>query len=128
MSNRWEDMERERQFAEQEKPENVSFDPSEYLKQYKPMGSYTFDQGPSATEKTMDTAGKLSGYTAPFMATGPGAAVAVGASFAAQYMAQKAAEERERRQRAAEIAQQHGQQEQNAYGNLINVYKSALRA
>lgn len=77
----------------------------------------------------MDSGGGVETTSAalPFMSTPAGAAATIGSQFLMQYMAQRAADERARRERAAQIAQTHGQQEQQGLENLINVYRSALR-
>lgn len=64
---------------------------------------------------------------APFMMTPAGAALTVGSQFLSQYMAQKAADERAKRERMAQIAQEQGQGEQRGLEQLINVYRGALR-
>lgn len=84
-------------------------------------------QAPTETEQAAQTASMASTAALPFMATPAGAAVAVGSQFLSQYLAQKAADERAKRQRAAEIAQQHSQGEQRGIDQLINVYRGALR-
>jgi hypothetical protein len=77
----------------------------------------------------MDSGGGVaeSGASAPFMSTPAGAAALIGSQFLMNYMAQRAADERAKREREMQIAQQHGSQEQQGLENLINVYRSALR-
>lgn len=64
---------------------------------------------------------------APFMSTPAGAGIMVGSQFLSQYLAQKAADERARREREAQIAQQHGQSEQKGFDTLMQAYRGALR-
>lgn len=70
----------------------------------------------------------MSGMAAsPFMATPEGAAAMVGSQFLSQYLAQKAADEKARRDRAAQIAEQHSQGEQKGFDTLMQAYRGALR-
>lgn len=104
-----------------------------------PMDSYlqgsneqNYSQQLAANAPAMETqAAKVAGLTAgaslPFMMTPAGAAVSVGATLASQYMAQKAADERAKRQREMEIAQNLGHQEQGALQNMVANIRGALR-
>lgn len=55
------------------------------------------------------------------------AGISVAGSFLSNYLAQRAADERARRDREAQIAQNQAEGEQNAFRFLDNVYKGALR-
>lgn len=95
------------------------------------LGGNNMSQQIQVNPETSDTASKVSlmtgAATVPFMSTPAGAAVMVGSQFLTQYLAQKAADERAKRDRAVQIAQQHGQDEQKGFDQLINVYRGALR-
>mgnify|MGYP007071037857 CR=1 FL=1 len=54
------------------------------------------------------------------------AGIAVGGNFLTQYMAMKAAEEQKKKDREVQIAQQYGQDQNAAFQNLMQVYRSAL--
>lgn len=56
-----------------------------------------------------------------------GAAIQVGGQILSQYMAQKAADERARRQQLAQVAQEHSAGEMRAIGYLQDSLKGALR-
>lgn len=116
---------------------NFNYNPKE-----DPMDSYLQDvskpsysgQLAANTPEMNQQAAKVAGLTStaataslPFMYTPAGAAVAVGASLASQYMAQKAADERAKRQREMEIAQNLGHEEQSALGNMVANIRGALR-
>ncbi len=61
-------------------------------------------------------------------AGGPaGAAVAAGGSLATQYLAEKAAAERARRDRAAAIEQQYAQNQNQGFQTIMNAIQGALR-
>lgn len=63
-----------------------------------------------------------------WQAGGPvGAGVAVGGRFLENYLAQKAAEEKERRQQAAMNAQSYAQNQQQGFDTLMRTYGGALR-
>lgn len=55
-----------------------------------------------------------------------GAGIMVGGQFLTNLIAQRAADERHKRELEAQAAERHGQQEQNAYSNLMSAYKAAL--
>ena len=85
-------------------------------------------QAPMQGEQAAEILGSGGSAAAlPFMATPAGAAAVVGSQFLSQYLAQKAADERARRERSAQIAQEHGAAEQRGFDQLINVYRGALR-
>jgi hypothetical protein len=99
---------------------------SELLQAWKPQSAPQVAQAPQAVnagQKVIESAANA----APFMSTPQGAAVAIGGQALMQYAAQKAADERAKRERDAQIAQEHGGQEQQAFSNLMNVYRGALR-
>lgn len=95
----------------------------------------SYSQQLSANAPEMQSqAAKVAGLTStaataslPFMMTPAGAAVSVGATLASQYMAQKAADERAKRQKEMEIAQNLGHQEQGALQNMVANIRGALR-
>lgn len=64
---------------------------------------------------------KMAGLSNPISA-----GIMVGGSFLQQYMAQRAADERAKRQMEMQAKAQHGASEQNQYGMLMDAYKSAL--
>lgn len=84
------------------------------------------NSSPSAAETTAKTGQTAAMAATPFMLTPQGAAVGVGSQLVMGYLAQKAADERAKRERAALIAQQHGEQEQQGFNKLIDVYRGAL--
>ena len=98
-----------------------SYGGQEFQKTLGASGAPTADPAASS----VGTAGSAAAL--PFMATPAGAGVVVGSQFLSQYLAQKAADARQKRERAAQIAQEHGQAEQRGFDQLINVYKGALR-
>lgn len=101
-------------------------DDQELLQAWKPAQAPQIVQAPEAPDAGQ-TITKKAAETLPFMSTPQGAAVAIGGQALMQYAAQKAADERARREREAQIAQEHGGQEQQAFSNLMNVYRGALR-
>lgn len=56
-----------------------------------------------------------------------GAAIAAGGTLLTNYLAQKAADERQRRQNAASIEQTYGQNQTNAYNSILANLGRALR-
>ncbi len=63
-----------------------------------------------------------------FAMGGPaGAAIAAGGTLLTNYLAQKAADERQRRQNAASIEQTYGQNQTNAYNSILANLGRALR-
>ena len=75
-----------------------------------------------------DAAEIMAGGGAGFMAGGPaGAAITVGGQLASQYLAQKAADERAKRERAAQIEQNYGQDQQRALGQIQQAMMGAFR-
>lgn len=56
-----------------------------------------------------------------------GAAMAVGGSFLSQYMAQKAADERQKRQMDLQIQQDYGQNQNKGFQTMMETYRGALR-
>jgi hypothetical protein len=54
------------------------------------------------------------------------AGIMVGGQFLSQYLAQKAADERHKRELLSQAAVQHGQGEQHAIDSMMSAYKSAL--
>lgn len=67
-----------------------------------------------------------SAMAAPFMATPAGAGVAVGGAFLTQYLAQKAQDERDRRNRESQNIQSYAQNQDKGLDTLNNVWRSAL--
>lgn len=62
------------------------------------------------------------------MMGGPvGAGVAVGGQFLMNYMAQKAADERARRDRAVQIENQYAQNQNKGFDTMMNAFRGALR-
>ena len=62
------------------------------------------------------------------MAGGPaGAAIGAGGSFLSSYLAQQAADERAKRDRAAQIEQQYAQNQNQGFDTLMNTYRGAVR-
>ena len=62
------------------------------------------------------------------MMGGPvGAGIMVGGQLASQYLAQKAADERAKRERAAQIEQNYGQDQQRALGQIQQAMMGAFR-
>lgn len=62
------------------------------------------------------------------MMGGPaGAAIGAGGSFLSSYLAQQAADERAKRDRAAQIEQQYAQNQNQGFDTLMNTYRGALR-
>lgn len=82
---------------------------------------------PAMESQASKVAGMTGAAALPFMMTPAGAAVAVGSQFASQLLAQKAADERAKREQSVQIAQQHGAGEQRGFENLINVYRGMTR-
>jgi len=65
---------------------------------------------------------------AGFAAGGPaGAAISVGGQFLTQYLAAKAAEERQKRDMAMKNQQDYAQNQNSAFGNEMSAYARALR-
>lgn len=65
---------------------------------------------------------------AGFMMGGPaGAAVSVGGQFLTNYMAQKAADERQRRQNAVQIANDYAQNQNKGFDTMMRAWGGALR-
>jgi hypothetical protein len=56
-----------------------------------------------------------------------GAAIGAGGSFLSSYLAQQAADERAKRDRAAQIEQQYMQNQNQGFDTLMNTYRGALR-
>ena len=54
------------------------------------------------------------------------AGMMVGGSFLSNYMQQRAAEEQAKKQNQISAINQHGQNQQDALGNLMQMYRSAL--
>lgn len=66
--------------------------------------------------------------TSGAMMGGPvGAGVAVGGQFLMNYMAQKAADERARRDRAVQIENQYAQNQNKGFDTMMNAFRGALR-
>lgn len=62
------------------------------------------------------------------MAGGPvGAAIGAGGAFLIQYLAQRVADERAKRDRAAQIEQQYAENQNKGFDTLMNTYRGALR-
>lgn len=75
-----------------------------------------------------DAAQAPAGAAGGFALSNPMAAgISVGGAFLSNYLAQRAADERARRDREVQIAQNQAEGEQNAFRFLDNVYKGALR-
>ena len=94
------------------------------------FGQYMQQQPRMQAKAQPSAAPALQGVSAaatPFMATPAGASVLVGSQFASQLLAQRAAEAQRRRQGEIDIAQNRGNQEQNAMQAYINNIRGALR-
>ena len=68
-----------------------------------------------------------SGATGMAMGGPAAAGIMVGGQLASQYLAQKAADERARRERAAQIEQNYGQDQQRALGQIQQAMMGAFR-
>lgn len=69
----------------------------------------------------------ISGGTGAALGGPAAAGIMVGGQFLTNYMAQKAADERAKRDRAVQIEQQYGQDQANAFQQLMKTYQGALR-
>lgn len=105
--------------------------PSQAMSQqsYSLGNDYSLPQMATSSGSGADVSSAAAPATASAMAGGDPtmAAIQASGSLLSGYMAQKAADERAKRQAKVDIAQQQAQGETNALRFLDNVYKGALR-
>ena len=82
-------------------------------------------QGPSGSEVAANVG--TSAATGAAMGGVAGAGIAAGGTLLTSYLAQKAADERQRRQNAAAIEQNYAQNQTNAYNTILGNLGKALR-
>lgn len=114
-------------------------DSEEMGSKIKPFGDFELQMAPEIAPKVqqaenqananlLQTAGTAGTAAAlPFMATPQGAAVLVGSQLLMNTMANKAANERQKRATEAEIAQTQGSQEQAALRSMIENLRGSLK-
>lgn len=126
------------QFAPPEKSYLYS-SAEEMAPESKPFGEFELQMSPEmapqvqqaqnqANASALQTAGTLGSAAAlPFMSTPMGAATLIGSQLVMNTMANRAANERQKRATEAEIAQTQGSQEQQALRSMIENLRGSLK-
>ena len=101
----------------------------DYGSKFQPEDSISFASSSPAMSSSAPAAADIGGAaTSGAMAGGPaGAALMAGGSFLSNYLAQKAADERAKRDRAMQIEQQYAQNQNQGFDTMMKAWGGALR-